>query len=385
MWSYQRVLRLTLTRIFLVGSLVITALAVSAGRRSDAAPPVENIRVAIIRNAALVTIDGDGLLIVRENGAAVALRPPVTVKQGRDTISVDGVTYRRLLFSAASAVYINGKPYRGVAEISPGDKGLLVVNDLPLEEYLVGLINCEISSAWPIEAVKAQAVIARTYALNRKQARKGSPYHLESSVMDQVYNGCEIEDSRARRGVSETAGEVLVYHGAIIQAFYHSNCGGRTEAAENVWGASLPYLKGVDCQYCLTSQASAWEQKLSLKEIEEKLRTAGIKVGTVSDIRNGVLNNRGRLKNIVMISSRGEVSVTGDQFRKAIGYGIIKSTKVTIRVANGEAFFSGFGNGHGVGLCQWGAKQRALEGFSYAEILSYYYPGTELNKLSDIR
>src|SRR6185369_15998191 len=195
--------------------------------------------------------------------------------------------------------------------------------------YLVGLINCEISSAWPIEAVKAQAVIARTYALNRKEARKKAFYHLESSVIDQVYDGCLIEDNRARRAVSETADEVLTYNGAIIQAFYHSNCGGRTEASENVWGASLPYMKGVECEYCLTNPSSSWEQKLTLRNIEEKLRAAGFKVSGLTDIRPGVRNSRGRLKNIVAVSSRGEIVVAGDQFRKAIGYGVIKSTNFT--------------------------------------------------------
>jgi stage II sporulation protein D len=91
------------------------------------------------------------------------------------------------------------------------------------------------------------------------------------------------------------------------------------------------------------------------------------------------------LKNVVVVSIRNELSLTGDQFRKAIGYDVIKSTNFTVKVENGEAVFSGLGNGHGVGLCQWGAKQRALNGFKYDEILSYYYPGTNLSKLSDIR
>jgi stage II sporulation protein D len=330
-------------------------------------------------------VDGEGIIATRENGAAVALTPPVLLKSARNAVMVDGTAYRRLTFSGASAVYVNGKPYRGVAEASPGEKGVLVVNELPLEEYLVGLINCEISSAWPIEAVKAQAVIARTYALNRKQARSTSFYHLESSVIDQVYDGCEIEDSRARRGVTDTAGEVLSYRGEVIQAFYHSNCGGRTEASEHVWGKYLPYLTGVDCRYCLTSPSSAWDQKIALPELEERLKAAGYKVSGVTDIRPGTRNSRGRLKNVMVVSSRGETSLTGDQFRKAIGYNVIKSTNFTVRVEKGEAGFSGLGNGHGVGLCQWGAKQRALDGFGYAEILSYYYPGTDLVKLSDIR
>ncbi|WP_240732222.1 SpoIID/LytB domain-containing protein [Geobacter sp. FeAm09] len=372
-------------RIFLVGFLIVTAFVASAGRRSHAALPADTIRVAIVKNAQGVTVDGDGLLAVRENGAAVAVRAPASVKAGRGEVLVDGVACRRLVFSAASAVSINGKPYRGIAEISFGDKGLVVVNELPLEDYLVGLINCEISSAWPIEAIKAQAVIARTYAVNRRESRRNALYHLESSVIDQVYNGCEIEDSRARRGVSETAGEVLTYNGAVIQAFYHSNCGGKTEAAENVWGASIPYLKGVDCQYCLLSPSSSWDQKLSLRELEDRLRAAGFRAAGLTDIRGGARNSRGRLKNVIALAQRGEVAIPGDQFRKAVGYGVIKSTNFTVRVANGDAVFSGLGNGHGVGLCQWGAKQRALEGFSYAEILSYYYPGTELKKLSDIR
>lgn len=365
--------------------MIVAASVISTGFESNAALPADTIRVAIVKNASGITVDGDGLLALRENGAAVALRTPAVVKAGRDDVVMDGVSYRRLVFSAASAVSINGKPYRGIAEISFSDKGLIAVNELPLEEYLVGLINCEISSAWPIEAIKAQAVIARTYAVNRRETRRNALYHLESSVIDQVYNGCEIEDSRARRGVAETAGEVLTYKGAIIQAFYHSNCGGKTEAAENVWGASIPYLKGVDCQYCQLSPSSTWDQKLPLKEIEERLRAAGFRAANLTDLRAGVRNNRGRLKNVIAVTPRGEVAVAGDQFRKAIGYGVIKSTNFTVKVVNGDAIFSGLGNGHGVGLCQWGAKQRALEGFSYAEILSYYYPGTELKMLSDIR
>jgi stage II sporulation protein D len=385
MWSYHRVLQLREIRIFLVGFLVVAAFVISAGRRSIAAFPADTIRVAIVKNAPDITVDGEGLLALRENGAAVALKTPCVVKAGRDEVLVDGVPCRRLVFSAASAVYVNGKPYRGIAEISYNDKGLLAVNELPLEDYLVGLINCEISSTWPIEAIKAQAVIARTYAVNRRAARRNALYHLESSVIDQVYNGCEIEDNRARRGVSDTAGEVLTYDGAIIQAFYHSSCGGKTEAAENVWGTSIPYLKGVDCEYCKLSPSSAWDQKLSLKELEERLRAAGFKATGLIDIRAGVRNSRGRLKNVIAVTQRGEVAIPGDQFRKAAGYGIIKSTNFTVRVVNGDALFSGTGNGHGVGLCQWGAKQRALEGFSYSEILSYYYPGTVMKQLSDIR
>lgn len=371
--------------IFVLFFLIVTLVFWgSLTRKVNAAPSQETIRVAIVKNAAAVTIDGDGILATRENGSAVFFPLPVSIKSTNDGIAVDGVTYRRLTFSAPSAVFINSKPYRGIAEISIGDKGLLVVNELPLEDYLVGLINCEISSAWPIEAIKAQAVIARSYALNRKLLRKNAFYHLESSVIDQVYDGCLIEDSRAHRGVSETAGEVLVFNNAIIQSFYHSNCGGKTEASENIWNAALPYLKGVDCQYCLTAASSSWEQKLTFKEIEEKLKAGGYSVAGINEIKPGLRNNRGRLKNLTIVSLRGELAVTGEQFRKALGYSVIKSTNFNIRTTNKDVVFSGLGNGHGVGLCQWGCKQRAQDGFSYKEILSYYYPGTAINQFSEI-
>lgn len=387
MCFYPQVLR-PLYRVIIIMLLALVTAFLPAPREDmiHAAVPDETIRIAIVKSASAVTVSGDGILVTNEAGAALDISFPVTVKLVNDGLQVGGKLFRRLSFSASTAVYVNNKPYRGLAELSVTDKGILVVNQLPLEEYLVGLINCEISSAWPIDAVKAQAVIARTYALNRKMARLASPYHLESSVIDQVYEGCLVEDSRARRAVAETAGEVLTFGGAVIQAFYHSSCGGRTEASENVWGMALPYLKGVECEYCLTSPAATtWEYTLPLREIEERLRAAGNKVSGLYDIKPGAVNARGRLKHVVLLASKGGGTISGDQFRKAVGYGSIKSTRFTVKNAKGDMSFSGSGNGHGVGLCQWGAKQRALDGFGCGEILSYYYPGTKLNKLSEIR
>jgi stage II sporulation protein D len=387
MCFYPQVLQLPYRAgIIILLALATTVFLLPGGNRINAAILDETIRVAIVKSASEVTVAGDGLLVTNERDDALAISFPATVKSVKGVLQVEGKQYRRLSFAASSAVYVNNKPYRGLAELTVTDKGILVINQLPLEEYLVGLINCEISSAWPIEAVKAQAIIARTYALNRKMARITSPYHLESSVIDQVYEGCLIEDSRARRAVSETEGEVLTFGGGIIQAFYHSSCGGRTEASENVWGASLPYLKGVDCQYCLTSPtATLWEYRASLKEIEERLRSAGHMVSGLYDIQPGAANSRGRLKQVALMASKGGGMISGEQFRKAVGYGVIKSTRFTLKNSKNEISFSGSGNGHGVGLCQWGAKQRALDGFVNREILSYYYPGTELKKLSEIR
>jgi len=343
----------------------------------------EIVRVAIIKGGDDVRIDGAGLLATDERGEPLRLNLPAQVKRdGGGALSVGGQAVKRLTVASPASIQVNGKRYRGTIEVAPSDKGMLVVNELPLEDYLVGLINCEISSQWPIESVKAQAVVARTYAIYQKRVRAGAPYHLESSVLDQVYDGCEIEDSRAARGVRETAGEILTYGGQPIQAFYHSNCGGRTEVAENVWGVRLPYLRSVDCAYCATNPSIRWEHVISLKKLEALLKGAGVQVSGLREIREGKRNESGRLIDLTLVSARGGVTVSAVNFRKIIGYTAIKSTNFTVRLATDSVHFSGTGYGHGVGLCQWGAKQRASDGFSYQEILAYYYPGALLGQLS---
>lgn len=359
--------------------LLLFAGASSAGGNSSVFRP-EVIRVAVCKGVENVTIDGTGILLTDGNGDPLRAALPLQVRRTREGLSVNGRTVRTLVASAPAAVLVNNKGYRGVVEVTAADKGILVVNELPLEDYLVGLINCEISSQWPMEAVKAQAVIARSYALYQREMRKNAPYHLESSVMDQVYDGCDIEDSRAVRGVKETAGEVLTYNDVVIQAFYHSNCGGHTEAAENVWGMAVPYLQGVDCRYCLTAPSGKWEQKISLARIEAQLRSAGYQVAGLKDIKTGTRNSSGRLTDVTLIMSRGRLTVSSVNLRKMLGYSVIKSTNFEVRTTASEAIFVGTGYGHGVGLCQWGAKQRAADGFDYREILSYYYPGTKLEK-----
>lgn len=349
---------------------------------SSAAIRPESVRVAILKGLAEVNVDGEGLLAADEKGNPVILSSSSSLRRGPSTVFyADGKALRRLTISAPSKIRINGKSYRGIIDFYPSDKGLLVINELPIEDYLVGLINCEISSLWPVESVKAQAVIARSYAVYQKDARRGALYHLESSVMDQVYDGIDIEDSRASRAVQETAGEVLTYAGAVIQSFYHSSCGGHTEAAQNVWGADLPYLKGVDCKYCLSAPSTKWETVLSLNKVETLLKAAGYRISAPGAIRTGGINRSGRLQDITITGSKGDLQLPAVSFRKAIGYSVIKSTNFTVRMRGDDVVFAGLGNGHGVGLCQWGSKQRAGDGFNYREILSYYYPGVRIEKL----
>jgi stage II sporulation protein D len=341
----------------------------------------EVVRVAVIKGADLVKVEGNGVLAADENGEPLKGISPFYVVGSRYGLTVNGKVLHRFTASAPLFILVNGRKYRGIVEVSPADKGMLVVNELPLEDYLVGLINCEISSQWPIEAIKAQAVVARSYAVYQIEARKNAMYQLESTVMDQVYEGCAIEDSRAELGVKDTAGEVLTYDNKVIQAFYHSNCGGHTEASENVWGVPLPYLKGVECVYCLMAPSAKWEQTIPLKKIESLLKSNGYQVNGLQDIKAGKKNKSGRVTDLTLLSARGSMVISAVNLRKAIGYSVIKSTNFEVSTAGEDAFFIGTGYGHGVGLCQWGAKQRAADGFDYREILSYYYPGTRLERI----
>jgi stage II sporulation protein D len=341
----------------------------------------EYVRVALHKSVESVKLDGNGLLITDGDGEPLRISPPLQIKRGKEGLLVNGQNVTVLIAVSPAVLQVNGKGYRGKLEIRPADKGLLVVNELPLEDYLVGLINCEISSQWPIEAVKAQAVIARSYAMYQKAARKTSLYQLESSVMDQVYEGSDIEDSRAARGVKETLGEVLTFDAKVIQSFYHSNCGGHTEASENVWGAAIPYLSGVDCKYCLLAPSVKWEQLISLKKLETSLKSGGFPVPGLKEIKCGARNRSGRIKDISLVHGKGTSVVSAVNFRKAVGYTVIRSTNFEVKVVGEDVRFSGSGYGHGVGLCQWGAKQRAGDGFEYREILTYYYPGAKLEKI----
>ena len=356
--------------------LIIPSLA-----RGNSLAHQKIIRVALIKGMESVRLEGIGVLAADENGKLLKDKSPFYLVRTKDGLSVNGKVVRRLTVSAPVFIQVNGKKYHGNMEISPADKGLLVVNELPLEDYLVGLINCEISSQWPMEAIKAQAVVARSYAVYQKEMRKNAIYDLESTVMDQVYEGCEIEDSRAGRGVKETAGEVLTYKGNVIQAFYHSNCGGHTESSENVWGFSLPYMQGVDCSYCLATPSAKWEQTIPLNKIESLLKGNGYQVAGLLEIRTGKKNRSGRVTDLTLIFAKGRLTISAVNFRKIIGYTVIKSTNFEARIAGDDAVFTGIGYGHGVGLCQWGAKQRAGDGFDYREILSYYYPGTRLGRV----
>ncbi len=284
--------------------------------------------------------------------------------------------------SAGAVIQVNGKGYRGWVEIRKKKNGLLlVVNELDIEEYLKGVVAAEIPPDWNFEALKAQAVASRTYAIYQKQSAGKRPYHILATVDSQVYSGNRGEHPQAVRAVRETRGVVITYHGEIIPAFYHSSCGGHTENAAELWGIDKPYLKGVDCDCQEISKYGLWEKRVPLSEVLSALRKQGYRLHDILDMGIGDITPAGRVKEVVITHGGGKLMVPAEDLRAALGNTQIPSVFFELELAGREAVFSGRGRGHGVGLCQWGAEEMALRGYDYQAILIHYYPGTKLTRL----
>ena len=264
-----------------------------------------------------------------------------------------------------------GTGYSGSIDIWKGDRGLYIINELPLEEYIKDVVAAEVGPEWDMEALKVQAVISRTYALFQKRMNGGSFYQIASSVLHQVYKG-KNPDARIAYAVSETNGQILAFNGNLIEALYHSTCGGRTEDPEDVFGKSYPYLKPVESS-CDLSPYSSWSRKIKVEEIEKALNTRGIK-----EIRVKSFTSTKRVKQLTVKSRFGTTTINATDFRKALGWSRLPSTNFTLSHHGDSILFEGKGYGHGVGLCQWGALKMAREGKDYKEILSFFYPGTTI-------
>ncbi len=274
------------------------------------------------------------------------------------------------LGSMKGDLLLMGTRYTGNIDVWRGDNGLYVVNELPLEDYVKDVVAAEVGQSWDMEALKAQAVVSRTYAVYQKNSANGnSIYHIASSVLNQVYKG-NSADARIAYAVTETKGEILTYNGEPIEAFYHSTCGGKTENPQDVFGKSLPYLKSVESD-CDLSPYRTWDRKIPLTEIEKALRLTGIKKISIKSY-----TSTGRVKQLAVTSSSGTSAINATDLRKTLGWSRLPSTNFTLSNDGDSILFEGKGYGHGVGLCQWSALKMARDGKTYKEILSFFYPGT---------
>lgn len=365
-------------RFLIFLSLIIPACSHVSTPRLEGAYGGPVVKVAILKGKDSVTVTGNRLRIRINGKRSIRIGSKIEIAAAPGGYKAGGKVYRADgLEVSGNVIRVNGRPYRGSISVIKEGGHLTVVNRLGMEAYIMGIINHEISSSWPIESVKAQAVAARSYAYEKLKSRADMPYHLESNVMDQVYGGSGSEDSAARNAVTETRGEVLFYGGAVAQALYHSSCGGHTESAGNLWGKDIPYLRGVGDEFCTDAPDYFWTYRTYLEYILATIRERGYKVDDKRMIKIMERNRSGRVRRLEI----GGVKMSGKVFREMIGYNRIKSTKFHVDMEEDEVIFHGSGSGHGVGMCQWGAKGMAGEGFDYRGILRHYYPGTKVKKV----
>lgn len=283
-------------------------------------------------------------------------------------------------------VYIGNHWYRGRTKLVKTSQGLTVVNYINLEDYLASVVGREMYSNWPQEALKAQAVASRSYALHQRQQRGNSVFDVGDTTAWQVYEGIVGESASTRSAVAATTNQVLTYNGEIIEAVFHSSSGGHTENCENVWSSPLPYLRGVP-DYDQTSPVYQWVMHFTAHDLSQ--RVSG--VGNVIALLPLSLTPQGRVRQITVVGDRGQRTMSGSALRSALG---LKSTLFTItpqlglvattgKPASRPVAFqvNGRGFGHGLGMSQWGALGQAQQGRTYDQMLQYYYQGTTLSQM----
>ncbi|GEM_PF-5484073 len=277
--------------------------------------------------------------------------------------------------------------YRGRVELLRSGSEIKVINELPLNKYLYGVIKKELAPDWPMEVMKAQAVASRSFALNMMAADDIGDGNLRADVSAQVYEGKTAESERGRQAVEATRGEILVYAGEIVPAYFHANSGGYIEDGRHIWGGDgFPFIEPGPDSWSEQTQHYRWEEELPIAEINDRLAAAGhTAMGSNPDLRSAGFLRSGRASEVSYRSASGErVNLNANEFRMAIGGDKIRSSWFEeIQRSGQNIVFEGRGWGHGVGMSQWGAKEMAEAGKSYSEILQFYFRHAELSNRLD--
>jgi stage II sporulation protein D len=382
------------------------------------APAEPQLRIGLAVGVPSATLGGgDDLVITDPSGARIAAVPPgeqwrVVPYGGGIELQPPGRTgpprsemIAVVATHPSALVRVNGRTYRGVVEIVRDTAGLTVVNRLLLESYLAGVISAEMGrrNQAEFEALKAQAVVSRTYALRNLRRRSALGFDLHAGVADQVYAGSGSETPEGREAVTLTRGQILAHGGAPIDAFYYSTCGGRTaDGPEAFRAASRPYLRSfadVDEHgqaYCRISPRYHWREEWSGDALRTTLRrtlpvTVGVGAERANEVRDVWVAQRtssGRVGRLGITLRADQVMVDGPAVRQVLrpaSGDLLRSAAFTLTATRSgreitRLVADGSGAGHGVGMCQWGAVGRSRAGQDYQRILAAYFPGATLQR-----
>jgi stage II sporulation protein D len=372
-------------------STILTIVSVLLASSWALASGPERVRVRVLYTKQPARLNGTGpyQFQLKEGGKIYTAQEPVRVRALRKLMVFGRKSFKGDVLvtpvSSTDTLKINGRRYRGILVFHPIGSGRFdAVETVGLEEYVYGVLPREVETSWPPDALKAQAVVSRTYALANTMQDPAARFDLSDSVFDQVYGGMDVESPESNRAVDETRGEVLLGPGGKpVVTYFHSSCGGRTELPQHVWKTTPEddVYGNVQDTFCQEDPHYLWKLELSYGAILQRLRRKGIKLRDLKKISIVQKSLSGRAEIIGLHTSKGVVEISGNRFRLAMGADALRSTLfVNVKQTERSVLFEGHGWGHGAGLCQWGAHGRAMAGQDYKAILKAYFPKAKLIK-----
>jgi stage II sporulation protein D len=321
----------------------------------------------------VLLVDADGAVRIEYGRGKVVLE---STPQG---LLADGKAVGRVWRPPRSdGLRVDGLRVRGRLEARWASGRTDVINHVSLEDYVAGTLGREVYPDWHSEMLKAQAVVTRTYALYQMARSSRAPFDLGAGTDSQVYGGVDAETPSVLSATRATRGEYLAYRREPILAVFHSASGGRTAAAEEVWGERIPYLVSVEVGNEEDSPDTYWRASVSKTTLGRALAPVGIQVGPIREVSVVKRSASGRALRVRVRGAGGTRIVEARALRTALGASVIRSTLFEIRPSEDGFVFVGSGHGHGVGMSQWGAQAMAESGAGYRKILETFYPGTTL-------
>lgn len=325
-----------------------------------------NIRVLLLKTSEDIELKSGGKIQVFDaNGEFLKSTAETLVIKGTQLLSPVMIQFESNQFTLKSV------QYRGTIRIIPKETAVFVVNVLPIEEYLASVVPSEMSPSWPMDALKAQAVCARTFAIKEKISKSNDLFDVVATTNSQAYKGMSVEHQRTNQAIQETKGQILTYKSEPIQSFFHANSGGFTEDSESVWGRSLPYLKPVASPYCKEDSGYAWKKFYSFESLSLAFQKLGL--GEISELEILNRTQSNRIESVRLVGTEKSVQLSGNEFRKMLGFTSLPSLRFAVTKLENGFEMKGFGKGHGVGLSQWGSMGMAKEQYTYKEILAHYF------------
>lgn len=337
-----------------------------------------DLRVAIKKNVQNIKVGSSTSAVVKDaEGRKIGQLKPMAalgVEVDGNQLILDRLKAGELTIepSGDGYVWIGDRWYRGKTRLVRQGDNITAINQVDLEQYLYSVVGAEAVASWPIEALKAQAVAARSYALYKRKTESNNLYDVDTTIGTQVYQGLDTEYLTTHKAVNSTAGQIMTYNNRVILAAFHSSSGGHTENVEDIWVSPLPYLRAV-IDYDQRSPVFQWEKSISLSQIQELIEG----LGRVKEMIPEETTPHGRVVTMKVVGDRGAVKVSGKKLRKVLD---LRSTLFRVAVNGTTLEVSGRGFGHGLGLSQWGAYHLAKQGVNYNQILAHYYQNARLSQ-----